>query len=58
MKLNTLSLDAQTLKSKATSTPWSFFIASLAGLAGFWVARRVLRHSLFASMMEATTVSA
>lgn len=58
MKLNSLPTDAQTLKSKATSTPWAFLIASVAGLAGFWVARKVLRHGLFTSLMEASTVSA
>ncbi len=58
MTLNTRSLDAQTLKAKATSSPYSYLIASIAGLAGYWVARKVLRHGLFTSVMEASSVSA
>ena len=58
MILNSRSLDAQTLKAKATTAPYSYLIASIAGLAGFWVARKVLRHGVFASVMEASTVSA
>lgn len=58
MTLNTRTLDVQTLKAKATTSPYSYLIASIAGLAGFWVARKVLRHGLFASVMEASTVSA